>query len=112
MRTPSSQHRSESHKKYLATAAAVIWFLVNGNTPVRGALEDVVVYTSDMTTVGQMFKVSDGSAASGQFVFSPDAGWSTTEAALASPGNYVKPISERKPTLPTGCGFVCGQPTI
>src|SRR5262245_5598459 len=88
MRIPSGQNRSESRKKYVATAAAVIWFLVASHTPVRGALEDVVLYTSDMTTVGQMFKVSDGSAASGQFVWSPDAGWSSPDSALASPGTY------------------------
>lgn len=89
MRTPSSQNRAESCKKYFATAAAV-WLLLNASMPVRGAVEDVVLYTSDLAAVGQMSKISDGSAASGQFISSPDAGWSSTESALASPSNYVE----------------------
>src|SRR6202008_370060 len=89
MRTSPRLNRSESPRKYFAIAAAAIWFLLNFNTPVRGALEDVVLYSSDLSMVGTFWKASDPAAAVGEFIASPDSGWSRPHAAQASPSTYA-----------------------
>ena len=57
----------------------------------HAATPDIVLYTSDVTTVqGNWARVSDSTAAGGQKMSSADNGWSATDAALASPGDYFE----------------------
>src|SRR5262245_60852481 len=86
----SAQTPSGRRLKLFVAMAATCLLVAAVGSPLRGALADVVVYSSDLTTVGQWAKSSDGSAAGGQYVTIPDAGWSSADAALAAPGSYVQ----------------------
>jgi hypothetical protein len=57
---------------------------------VRAASSDIVLYTSDATTLqGNWTRVADPSAAGRQILASTDIGWDVTDAALAAPADYV-----------------------
>src|ERR671937_631939 len=52
---------------------------------------DIVLYTSDVSTVqGNWSKASSSAGAGGQTLSSADYGWSSTTNALASPTNYFE----------------------
>ncbi len=51
---------------------------------------DIVVVASDVATHGNWSKASDGTAAGGQYLQTPDAGWSQLDAPLAAPANYFE----------------------
>jgi endonuclease/exonuclease/phosphatase family metal-dependent hydrolase len=52
---------------------------------------DVVLYSSDVSTIsGAWRRASDGAAAGGQKMVSSDNGWSRTGGALASPSHYFE----------------------
>jgi endonuclease/exonuclease/phosphatase family metal-dependent hydrolase len=55
------------------------------------AAPDVVLYTSDATTLkGNWAKASTSTAAGGQYLSSADAGWSTANTPIASPAHYFE----------------------
>ena len=51
---------------------------------------EVVLYSTDLALRGSWTRVTDSSAASGQKIATPDAGWSTVSAPLATPADYVE----------------------
>ena len=57
--------------------------------PLRAAA-DVVLYTSGAAKAGNWASVADSTAAGGSRITSADNGWSSTDGALASPGNYFE----------------------
>src|SRR3954463_7329955 len=60
-------------------------------TGVQAASTDVVLYSSDaVKTAGNWARVAEKTAASGQELSSADKGWSSTDAALASPVDYLE----------------------
>jgi len=60
-------------------------------TGVQAASTDVVLYSSDaVKTAGNWARVAEKTAASGQELSSADKGWSSTDAALASPVDYIE----------------------
>ena len=57
----------------------------------HAASPDVVLYATDaVKTAGSWSRVTDSSAAGGQALASADKGWSSPDAALAAPADYVE----------------------
>ena len=65
-------------------------FLV-GTVSYARAADDIVLYSSDVTTVrGNWSVTANSSAAGGQQMSSVDNGWSSTSAALTAPNDYFE----------------------
>ena len=59
-------------------------------TAAQAAATDVVLYSSDaVKTAGNWARVAEKTGAGGQALSSADKGWSSTDAALASPVDYI-----------------------
>src|SRR5215218_312373 len=55
------------------------------------AAQDIVVYSSDVSTIqGNWSRASSTTGAGGQKMTSSDFGWSSTDTALANPSNYFE----------------------
>src|SRR5262245_58529784 len=80
---------SRKHRTTLSLAAAL---LIAVATVGRGqaASSDVVIYASGASVSGNWSIASSGSAAQGQMLSSSDYGWSTTDAPLPSPGDFIE----------------------
>ena len=72
-----------------AGALSALSFLCLAASP--AAAQEVVLHTPDVTTIkGNWARVDSSSAASNRKMASADQGWSTSDAALANPGNYFE----------------------
>ena len=67
----------------------------------RAASSDVVLYSTDANTIaGNWTRVADTTAAGGQRLTSADKGWSSPDAALAAPADYVEFSFTATPNTP------------
>jgi probable HAF family extracellular repeat protein len=57
---------------------------------ISASVSDVVLYASDFTLNGAWSRASDASAAGAQVALTPDQGWSTPNAPLSDPVDYVE----------------------
>jgi probable HAF family extracellular repeat protein len=57
---------------------------------ITGSVSDVVLYASDFTLNGAWTRASDAGAAGAQAALTPDEGWSTPNAPLSDPVDYVE----------------------
>jgi len=76
------------HQPFLALITALFSLAIFTAT---AAANDVVIYSSDVTTIaGSWKRASDGAAAGGQKMVSHNYGWSVTGAPLAAPKSYFE----------------------
>ena len=71
---------------------SVLMLAISGSVaPVHGAGADIVLYTSEVTTVqGNWAKASAAAAAGGQEMASVDQGWASADAPIATPLDYFE----------------------
>ena len=75
-------------KKYVLCALAIG---LASALHLSASAADIVLYSSDVTTMqGSWTRVSGSGAAGGAYMGSTDNGWSSTDSALASPSQYFE----------------------
>ena len=78
-------------KKTLAGLGATCVCLLFQSILTRAAATEIILYASDATTLsGHWSLAPDLTAAGGQLLTTPNAGWSNTTAPLAAPANFVE----------------------
>jgi len=93
VRSTSSDRRQSftrrARHRVLAILTAIISTSILSGT--AAAANDVVIYSSDVTTInGAWRRASDGAAAGGQKMVSSNSGWKVTGAPLAGPTHYFE----------------------
>ncbi|HXE81180.1 MAG TPA: carbohydrate-binding protein [Vicinamibacterales bacterium] len=90
----TNSHRYQptiGRKSHTLLALITAIFTLSLLPSMAAAANDVVIYSSDVTTIkGDWKRASDSSTAGGQKMVSVDRGWSRTGGALASPSHYFE----------------------
>src|SRR6185295_6579749 len=78
-------------KKTLKGFGAMCVCVVLFANAVDAGTAEIVLYATDATTLsGHWSRAADVTAAAGQILTTPDAGWAATSAPLAAPVNFVE----------------------